>query len=309
MAGAGAGAERLFQGPEAAMSRLEARVAALSATVAAQAERQAGTEAELRAERQTTQHLAARVEALEAVLAEVGRPLAVHRATEARKKNPNWRDWGNVLGGGLPEDLLVKVAETLVAQTEAGWAAHLKKHCPWYSEEMIPEVMAVRKRGGNCLFIFAMVCKGWRQAQLAVGGPLRTRVDSDVAMPGSVALAKWALAEGCPMENENHFTMAAAAAQHGHRELVRWLCGEGGFAMDLNVMDSAAKSGNLELVRWLRGEGCKWDFLVCERAVEFGHVEVLRWLRENGCEWRAETRDKAAAELAYTDDFGNLYTW
>ena len=35
-------------------------------------------------------------------------------------------------------------------------------------------------------------------------------------------------------------------------------------------------------------------------------MEVLRWARENGCQWDADTRDKAAAELGYTDDFGNL---
>ena len=34
--------------------------------------------------------------------------------------------------------------------------------------------------------------------------------------------------------------------------------------------------------------------------------EVQRWARENGCPWDAATRDDAAAELRYTDDFGNL---
>ena len=73
-------------------------------------------------------------------------------------------DWA-----GLPEDLLVKVAEKHIAQTEAGWAAHLKE---WgnYSEERLQERMAKRKRDGNCcLFVFARVCKGWRKAQLKVG--------------------------------------------------------------------------------------------------------------------------------------------
>ena len=71
-------------------------------------------------------------------------------------------------------------------------------------------------------------------------------------------------------------------------------------------MEEAARGGNLELVRWLRGEGCPWDALTCYAAVDQGHVEVLRWLRENGCPWMAEIRDKAAAELGYTDDLGNL---
>ena len=99
--------------------------------------------------------------------------------------------------------------------------------------------------------------------------------------------------------------MAHAAARHGHLELVKWLCGEGGFAMDEGVMEQAAMSGNLDLVKWLRGEGCPWDLKTCYWAVNKGHVEVLRWVRENGCPWNAATRDRAAA-FGYTDDFGNL---
>ena len=208
-------------------------------------------------------------------------------------------DWA-----GLPEDLLVKVAGTLVAQTEAGWAAQLKKegNADWY----IQEEMA-RREGNCCLFVFARVCKEWRKAQLKVGGPLRTRVKSDVLLPGGVALAKWALAEGCPRELWYGDNMAHFAAKHGRAELVKWLCGEGGFAVDEYVMGNAARSGNLELVQWLRGEGCPWDWWTCYFAVIKGHVEVLRWARENGCEWDADTRDQAAAELGYTDDLGKVF--
>ena len=219
------------------------------------------------------------------------------RAARAAGVAPEeWRDWA----GGLPEDVLGKVAGKVVAQNEAGWAAQLKA---WDdSEEEIQEEMERRKREGNCLFVFARVCRGWRKAQLKVRGPLRTRVPSDVIAPGSVALAKWALAEGCP----RYHTMAVRAARYGHVELVQRLCGEGGFAMDGRVMECAAESGNLELVQWLRGEGCPWDFMTCYWAVDQGHVEVLRWARENGCPWRTGDRDRAAAELGYTDDFGNL---
>merc|ERR1712097_29306 len=105
-----------------------------------------------------------------------------------------WRDWA-----GLPEDVLAKVAGKVVAQTEAGFEAWLKGVLGW-DEKMIQERMEERKRNGNCLFVFAMVCKGWRKAQLKVGGRLRSRVKSDVFLPGSAALAKWALAEGCPRE-------------------------------------------------------------------------------------------------------------
>ena len=67
--------------------------------------------------------------------------------------------------------------------------------------------MAEGKRDGNCLFVFARVCKAWRKAQLKVGGRLRTRVLSDVILPGQVALVKWALADGCPREDEDGVTI------------------------------------------------------------------------------------------------------
>ena len=72
------------------------------------------------------------------------------------------------------------------------------------------------------------------------------------------------------------------------------------------VMESAAGSGNPELVQWLRGNGCPWSSYTCYWAVDQGHVETLRWARENDCPWNAATRDKAAAELGYTDNYGNL---
>ena len=100
--------------------------------------------------------------------------------------------------------------------------------------------------------------------------------------------------------------MARYAAQYGHTELAKWLCGEGGFAMDEGVMWWAAGSGNLKLMQWLRGEGCPWDHWMCDRAREFGDVEVLRWARANGCPWTFNSRDFAYEDLGYTDDFGNL---
>ena len=57
--------------------------------------------------------------------------------------------------------------------------------------------------------------------------------------------------------------MAHVAARYGQLELMKWLCGEGGFAMDKLVMKQAAMRGTLEIVQWLRGEGCPWDY--CRR--------------------------------------------
>ena len=232
--------------------------------------------------------------------------------------------------------MLAKVAEAHVAQTEAAYAAQLRGDYPGWSEEHIQEIMEERVRDSpsRSLLVFAMVCKPWRRAQLKVGGRLRTRVKSDVLLSGSVALAKWALAEGCPREGElQGQNMANRAAGYGHWELVQWLIKKQGFVADKWVMAWAATSGNLELMKWLRGEGaewdesacayaaltghlhvlqwlrgkgCAWNGATCHVAVNHGQVEVLRWARENGCEWSAYDRDRAYEKLGYTDDFGNL---
>ena len=55
----------------------------------------------------------------------------------------------------------------------------------------------------------------------------------------------------------------------------------------------------------ITGRGCPWSKHTCKHAIKQGHVEVLRWARENGCEWTNYDRDRAAAGLGYTDDFGN----
>ena len=55
---------------------------------------------------------------------------APHRraAAAAGVAPEEWRDWA----GGLPDEVLGKVATKVVAQTEAGWAAHLKERNPAY---------------------------------------------------------------------------------------------------------------------------------------------------------------------------------
>ena len=256
----------------------------------------------------------------------------------------DWRDWA----GGLPVEVLAKVAGKVVAQNDAAWAAWLSTHVTpfgvWqyeseeYRARFIKSDVEERKRNGSSLYMFARVCKEWRQAQLKVcRGWLHTCVESHVILPGRVALAKWALADGCKSEEQGvpvPNTMVHLAARHGHRELVQWLCGEGGFKMDVRVMweaaeyghrelvqwvrreqgfaldgmvmERVARAGDLEMVQWLRGQGCLWNNNTCYEAVSGSHWEVLRWVRENGCPWSEFIRELAAEQLGYTDDFDNL---
>ena len=86
---------------------------------------------------------------------------------------------------------------------------------------------------------------------------------------------------------------------------MQWLRGEG-CPWSTWTCTSAATYGHLEVLQWLHANGCPWDYNPCHKAVREGHVEMLRWARENGCPWEAATRDRAAEQLGYTDDFGNL---
>ena len=217
-----------------------------------------------------------------------GATVGEHRRPRAPGAGPDWAH--------LPADLLAKVAGKVVALNEAGWAAHLRadRIGRWAIERKLQE----RQAQGHCLFVFAMVCKAWREAQLKVGGKLRSRALSDVVVPGRVALAKWALAEGCPRESARcpwARNLASIAARVGNLELVRWLCeAEQGFPLDGWTMRAAARSGCLELVQWLRAEGCEWHEDACAWAAQGGHLELVKWLRAEGCPWNEWTCASAA---------------
>ena len=126
-------------------------------------------------------------------------------------------DWA-----ALPEDLLVKVAATLVAQKAAAEEAWLKEQ--GVSEEGLQRTLAIRKLDGPSLFAFAMVCKPWRRAQRKVGGPLRSRAVADVILTGRLDVVKWALAEGCPRDSSQEDggqMVSTCSAAPGGRGLTR----------------------------------------------------------------------------------------
>ena len=95
------------------------------------------------------------------------------------------------------------------------------------------------------------------------------------------------------------------AASRGQLETLRW-ARENGCDWNVDACLNAACGGHLEVLQFLRANGCPWDTWTCYMAVEYGHLETLRWARENGAPWLVQTRDRAAAELGYTDDLGNL---
>ena len=151
--------------------------------------------------------------------------------------------------------------------------------------------------------MFARVCKGWRRAQRKVGGPLRTRVASDVVLPGQVALVKWALAEGRPRDGKvepfEGFNMAEFAADAGRFELVQGLLLEGGF----QLLDK-------QLLGWAQGarRQCGAGAVARGRRPAAGPRRGGRRCRE----WPAGAREVAvrratrSALVTYTAEGGRL---
>ena len=126
--------------------------------------------------------------------------------------------------------------------------------------------------------------------------------------------AKWE-EEGAPEHDPPEPDMGAddwdsdlweVAVAYGELETLQWLHAQRCYLPPGLAAERAAAHGHREVLEWLRAEGFPWDGETCYQAVDKGHVEVLRWARANGCEWDAATRDRAAAELGYTDDLGNL---
>ena len=288
------------QAPEGPGAALEAEGATLAAALGA------AKEAAVAAERRVAA-LARSLERVEAEAAEARRqlvlatPAAAAAATGVAEED--WRDWGNVFGDGLPVEVLAKVAETFVRQAEAAWRAWLEQD--GVTPEYIEWALEKRKRQGPGLFVFALVCKAWRRAQLRVGGGrLCTRVESDVIPPGRIALAEWALKQGCPnkrKEKKRFPDICSVAAEQGRVELVQKLIKEQGFAgcgsaiKELSYyLNCATRSGSLELVRWLRGEGCPWNRSVPADAAHRGHLKILQWARADGCRWNTNTCASAA---------------
>ena len=138
---------------------------------------------------------------------------------------------------------------------------------------------------------------------------LAGRVIIEAAAGGNVELVEWLLAEGIGQDicRDQATVMCAAAAEHGHLEVLRWARENGYLSRDRSaVCAQAAHGGHLEILQWLHANRCCMCKATCEEATYRYDVEMLRWARENGCEWTAHVRDKAAEELGYTDDKGGL---
>ena len=293
-AGAGGGGEPHQEGD------LEQEHALLREQVARQAECLEVQRAQLAAMQQS-------LETKQVAMAKVQKQLARVRAVKAAGGTKVWRDWGSKYGEGLPEKVMEKIARKVSAGEDADCVSSLRRMC--YSEPGVRLGLEKRKAKGHSLFGFAMVCKGWRKVQLKVGGGLFTST-RDIVWKGRPRLVEWALAEGCPVEDQERsrttipgpndfaWTIQDCAASAGRLDLLKWLCAEKGYERYRRrcsrLMRFAANSGQVAIVKWLREAGCPWDERLCYESARRGHLELLQHARQHGCPWDAWTAAVAA---------------
>ena len=260
--------------------------------------------AEVEALQVALQVAAARLEAARLRLARSDREASAKAQMLAQKQSPNqWRDWVE----GLPPDILLAILHKVVRSEEAAFAVRCKHDPTLASKPLSDEPTAA-----HGLLAFAMVCKGWRKAQLKVG-PLRSRV-SDVMAKGSVELLEWASEiMGCPkkrprgdarrlvcdlrgmaaltgnlpvLERESVARWAAWTEQPASEEEARAQRQRAFAEQEIRVFELAARSGSLSVLRWLEDssqlmKNCyNWAAeranAVCAAAAEAGHVHVLK---------------------------------
>ena len=239
--------------------------------------------------------------------------LARTRAVAMADSPEAWRDWGNAFGEGLPGEVLALVAEKLDASHDADYTRILARR-PW--RHALPPPRAGTAQN---LFLFALVCKGWRKvqrdvaAQSSPAAPLRTRA-INVLASGSTSLVEWALAAGCPTENagdnarQRPSTAVEVSAALGAEVVLRHLV-DRGFSMDTRINSGHSGFGSLgwwaamggendataiRLLRFLKAKGQGWKTATCAAAAGAGKLEVLRWLRAEGCPWDSRTCLEAA---------------
>lgn len=80
----------------------------------------------------------------------------------------------------------------------------------------------------------------------------------------------------------------AAAAEHNHLELLKWLRNDLGCAWTESTTVSAALRGHLEVLQWAHSHGCPFSSNICASTARQGHFEALKYLVANGAlinEW------------------------
>jgi hypothetical protein len=94
-------------------------------------------------------------------------------------------------------------------------------------------------------------------------------------------LLKWSIANGCPANNNQ---VCSGAAASGNVRMLEWLVHDGGgFSLSAGTCARAARAEHLRAVKWLRGVGCAWDRRTWRAAACSHNQALVAWCAENGC--------------------------
>ena len=135
-------------------------------------------------------------------------------------------------------------------------------------------------------FVRSVALLRWARAN---GCPWDERTYAAVAAGGNLEVLQWARANDCPWDEDT----CMFAARGGHLDILKW-ARKIGCPWDEETCTAAAKHGSVALLRWARENGCLWDERTCAAVAASGNLEVLKWARENGCPWDSWTCESAA---------------
>ena len=159
----------------------------------------------------------------------------------------------------------------------------------------------------NDLFSFAMTCKVFREAQVAVDRVEELTLNEGktwrkkkcILLTDSVSVSeswiRWAVSVVWKDKHSSNSILEGEvcrlAALRGHLEVLKWLCEEEGYQYSgVDILTAASREGHLEILKWIitRTTHVAWNnnhVAASYAAALGGHLEILRWLWSQGCRW------------------------
>ena len=181
----------------------------------------------------------------------------------------------------LPDELWSKVLRELPASSRLAFALTSKQHRRVLSEAGLPLRTRPRDLRGSASEDLLL----WHSSGTRAGF-VRARKELLLLASRGGHLSVLQLWRS-KSKQKNLFTsaIAAAAAEGGQLETLKWLRSQGCLWNAKTIWASAARSGSIDLVAYLKFEQkVPWgDFLL--GVAKAGHLHVLQWARRNGCPW------------------------
>jgi hypothetical protein len=211
----------------------------------------------------------------------------------------------------MPLEILYGILETLdrydllaAAHVCCAWSAtaqHIRRHRRQLMPEPFEYAWKMARRGHlrALRWVWSLgSMEGWiafvAAERAAAGGHLPTlawvikvcgtqgpSIPAAAALHGHLDVIEWLCDRDCPWDGHE---LCCNAALGGHLDIVEWVM-QHGSKWDLWAAALAASNGHANVLDWIHDNGYGWDARVIERAARQGHHDIIRWARSRGCAW------------------------